>query len=351
MSNLLKTAILILILAPPGYSQERYTLKKDLVIGDDMTGLEFRLSRISDVKTDNEGNIYLLERSNCQILKFNPYGVHLKTIGTKGDGFGEFQEPLQLIVGKDGKLFVRDRRLKRIVIFNSESSYFSMIKFTDLNVIDFYPHGTNRIFFVYKEESSIKIGLFNEDAELVQEIVKLPEYRHVTVGLNKYQVPDYFSGRPFWAFSPDGLIFAGHSKEYVITCYDENGESIRTIEGKFTPQRTKPKEKEWYFQKYKIRDSEKGMIFFPEFKAHFDRILVTPAGDLWVRTINPLLEPENKYEILDSEGNLQGTVGIKGRLCDIRKDFVYVTDQSRFGLPIVVKYKLEKTETDKDKNK
>jgi len=341
------TLLIIILLVFPSilYSQQLFKVKEDLVIGKDLRREEFQLSWVSDVKVDDDGNIYVLDRRHCRLFKFNPYGALITTIGKRGDGFGEFEDPLQMVINKEGKIFVRDKKLKRITVFSADGTYHDLIKYTHLDVVDFYPHGRDKILFVYREEQQLKIGVFNDRSELLKEIIQLPVYKTFTIGVNDYKVPDYFSGRPYWAFSPSGEILAGSTENYKIDIYDTDGKLKKSIERAYTPGKITEKEVEWYIKRYKIRGKERDSIILPEFKTPFDRVYVTRPGENWVRTMKNISEPQKVYDIFNNEGKFISEINIRGTIRDFWKDFVFVTDQSRYGLPIVVKYKIEKKET------
>jgi len=61
---------------------------------------------ISDVATDSEGNIYLLDAQLSEIKVFSPDGEFLRTIGRQGTGPGEFQNAQQMVMLPDGTLGV-----------------------------------------------------------------------------------------------------------------------------------------------------------------------------------------------------------------------------------------------------
>ena len=104
----------------PVYGEILFDLEEDLSIGreDDENYLFYRAT---DVAVDEQDNIYVLEYRNCRIQKFDRNGNYLQTIGKKGQGPGEFERPLQLLLDKTGKIYVKDGR--KIKIFDREGNY------------------------------------------------------------------------------------------------------------------------------------------------------------------------------------------------------------------------------------
>jgi sugar lactone lactonase YvrE len=70
----------------------------------------------SDVASDKDGNIYILDSGNARIQKFGPDGKYLATIGRKGQGPGEFLMPDAMGFDKDGNLVVDDSSQARIQV-------------------------------------------------------------------------------------------------------------------------------------------------------------------------------------------------------------------------------------------
>lgn len=82
---------------------------------DHSTGTTARFSRPTYVATDDQGNVYVADRSNDRIRKISPSGA-VTTVAGSGvnatqDGQGisaSFTDPIALAVGKDGKIYVAD---------------------------------------------------------------------------------------------------------------------------------------------------------------------------------------------------------------------------------------------------
>jgi len=76
-----------------------------------------------DVSFDQFDNIYVVDKGNARIVKFNADGLFVKTWGTSGANQGEFNFPHSIVIDSHDKIFVADRENKRIQIFNLEGKY------------------------------------------------------------------------------------------------------------------------------------------------------------------------------------------------------------------------------------
>ena len=69
----------------PLYGHLPLDLEKDLNLGseDDDAYLFYR---VEDIGVDSQGNIYVLDTGNTRIQKYDDRGIHVRTIGRKGQG-------------------------------------------------------------------------------------------------------------------------------------------------------------------------------------------------------------------------------------------------------------------------
>jgi hypothetical protein len=105
----------------PLYGELVLELEEDLSIGNEEDD-NYLFFRIIDILVDRDDNIYVLESGNVRIQKFDKYGSYLCTIGQKGQGPGEFQSPMQVIIDDEaGKLHVQDGRALKT--FDKDGNY------------------------------------------------------------------------------------------------------------------------------------------------------------------------------------------------------------------------------------
>ncbi|MCK5146040.1 hypothetical protein KAR48_04750 [bacterium] len=101
---------------PQWGNNPKIELQHHLTIGGaDETNKNFIFSRLSDAALDALGNYYLV--ANDCIRIYDAHGQYCRTIGCRGQGPGEFNQPSQLCINTEGDLIVfetRSRRTQRI---------------------------------------------------------------------------------------------------------------------------------------------------------------------------------------------------------------------------------------------
>lgn len=101
------------------------------------------LERPTGVAVSSDGErIYVVDRSdnesdNHRVVIYGKDGTKIKVIGTRGDGEGQFNVPLQAAVAPDGTLYVLDSGNFRVQAFNREGKFLRAFGKAGVNTGDF----------------------------------------------------------------------------------------------------------------------------------------------------------------------------------------------------------------------
>jgi hypothetical protein len=114
---------LVLVAAPlRAQAVPEWRFVQELRIGsenDDPTGF----SDVRGILVDRQGNIWVLEFSTQEIRIFDPSGHHVRSIGRKGQGPGEFIYADGLSMAPDGLVWVHDPQNARFSIFTQDGKF------------------------------------------------------------------------------------------------------------------------------------------------------------------------------------------------------------------------------------
>ena len=122
----------------------------------------------NSIACDDEGNLYILDRGNFRIQKFDTQGNYVATIGRYGLGPAEFVDPTSLNIDSDGRLYIGDRSRKRIIEllpdgyevrrFQFDESSYSYFKLLQLKEFIFpHPESSDSFLFkIYDFEGNLK---------------------------------------------------------------------------------------------------------------------------------------------------------------------------------------------------
>ncbi len=117
--------LLVLILTPANFRQDKKVMAPANILssggGPGEGNGYFQTPR--DIVVDKEGNIYIVDSRNHRIQKFSSEGVFLTTWGKEGDKPGQFKEPCGIDIGPDGNIYVADTWNGRVQIFDSTGKF------------------------------------------------------------------------------------------------------------------------------------------------------------------------------------------------------------------------------------
>ena len=91
----------------PLYGEIAFELEEDLSIGNEEDE-NYMFYGGASINIDSEGNIFVSDRRNYRIQKFDKKGNYLQTIGRKGQGPGEFERFWTAFFGPKDNIYVRD---------------------------------------------------------------------------------------------------------------------------------------------------------------------------------------------------------------------------------------------------
>jgi RHS repeat-associated protein len=79
----------------------------------------------ADVAVDAKGNLYVADKANNRIEKFNEAGEYVSKFGSAGSGNGQFNQPVAVAIDAVGSIWVADKANNRVQKFNEKGEYLS----------------------------------------------------------------------------------------------------------------------------------------------------------------------------------------------------------------------------------
>jgi DNA-binding beta-propeller fold protein YncE len=86
-----------------------------------------QFNRPMGTAVDTSGNVYVVDRENHLVSKFNSKGEYLSQFGSFGSGNGQFKEPRSIAVAPNGHLWVTDFGNARVQEFNAAGEYIQQL--------------------------------------------------------------------------------------------------------------------------------------------------------------------------------------------------------------------------------
>jgi len=246
---------------PPG-QRKRLVFKEELSIGEREGDEKYMFGADVFFNTDDEGNFYVTDWDKRAILKYDPSGKYVRTIGRKGQGPGEFQNLSVARFDHTGALYVTDLGSHRISFFDKDGNFLRQIPipdvFEDLYIGAKGGYVSSRTIRADNEGGMafrIVDGLFNDKFELATEFnvrfssYKAPSGRDSTA-LSRFTagiLSDIaFRPSPMHLVAADGAIYFGYPEDYAIDVYSPDGNKIKTIRRAYDPIKINDRDKEYF---------------------------------------------------------------------------------------------------------
>jgi hypothetical protein len=294
------------------YGELDLGLEEDMSIGNEEDE-NYQFYGAAGILLDSEENILVLDAGNCRVQKFSKNGEYLQTIGSKGQGPGEFLGPSSFYIDGQNNLYVSEQM--KIQVFDRAGEYQKSIP------LDTRIYG----FFIDPQGDIITYTIINRDEGSKKEIIKLDaggktketiaEFSDVeaihpnvegggTLTFKAYHQYNYWpSLYPAWS---GGFIYA-YSSEYKIFGMNSGGELQLVIQKDVSPNTISQEEKNFILKGIDRQAERRGIKLtkenleaacqFPSHRPFFNRILVDDEGRIYVRNAESVLEQSGKAHL------------------------------------------------------
>ncbi len=333
----------------------------------------FMSGYISEFTVDNSGRVYIVSGvpGNLGVYVFNPDGSYLTTIGSYGQGPGEF-EAIGSIDILENELILLDPRLQKFVIYSLDSfektreEVINLQAATRANQISSIARGTDLV-LLENGEMVLEVGIssLNEEMDgrhiyyflLERDGTVNPEKllkvdRHVRYFLPEREgwaipVTKPFNRSSLVSITRSGDFYTAWTEDFLIKKYDSNGLYTQAI--------YYPVEKSSFsIDQIQMADHEHRMIRgeeIPDTWPVLHTMELDDKGKLWVATITES-ETEFTWWVLNRNGELLARFMIPGNrskravisepLITVKNGYFYSHERIlNEGIDRIVKHKIE----------
>lgn len=178
---------------------------------------------VSDLFSDEDGNLYVVEQGNHRVQVFDKNGAFLHTIGKEGQGPGEFMAPIA--GGCFGEnVFVADEDAQQILVFNRKDGSFRYAFKLNGTPSDLCINKSGDLLIGYMASTGKIIHVYNADGVCTASFGKLDD---------KYKALAIFNRICSLTLDNDGNLYVGYHYLNLLQKYNPGGELIGETETKF----------------------------------------------------------------------------------------------------------------------
>jgi hypothetical protein len=329
----------------PIYGQVQLDFEEDLRIGSesDSNALFYR---VQDVGVDTQGNIYVVDMSNCRVQKFDPLGKYLQTIGRSGQGPGEFERPTLIrFEAQTGNIFIKDQT-RRIGIFDSHGAHIRTLTIEG-GFVDFEPISKTGFLAILYRSSDDQLtnfhalGRLDADGKTQNIIAQFPYTIYMERrGQGTLWVSTGYEMSLWLARLTGDSIVYGYSKDYELVVADNDGRPLLKIRRDDSPPKFTTEEKK-----------EFGKLAVPESKPYFFGLLTDTEGRIYVqrnmnlttkRGFGPVATADMTVDVFSRDGYFLCQTTLPANTRAIKGDSVYsyFVDEDK-GLEYAGRFKIK----------
>jgi len=348
---------------PPTWRAERVLRLGSLEGGPEEFG------RIRSLLADADGNVYVADEIAQEIRVFAPDGRHVRSIGRKGAGPGEFGDLYGLAWLEGGKLAAMDPRNARIGILSREGEWLEAIQHFPIfgPMIRLHPLG-DAGFYAPIMDARQDLALARFTADGPRDTIPMPLRpagqtpaglprttaicRQPNGGLHVVTLPEVPMVE--YAFPPPGgTIAVSWTGEYRIAFLTPAGDTLRVVTRERPPLPYTDALYEEGMRPYReLRETHPGLRCEPgeperpSHRAALRHFLFDEAGRMWVEAA---AEDGFVWEVFDAEGRLLGAFSAPPRAADVppyvRDGRLYQVETDDADVQYVVVYRIEGLQT------
>ncbi len=367
--------------APAWTSRTAWTLSPaPVVVLGPRAEPEYRFSRMASATRLSDGRLVVTDRGDLTLRIFDSTGHHLRTIGGKGQGPGEFADigmvtrlpgdSLAVESMRHTSIFAPDGQFVRHVRYGPFAPGLLQVPFVAVlgrfddgtAVVGDFPQGRRAPRGAARWVDSSTLLLVDASGAVVREVGKAPAAAFAaSVGA---PTPLTFGPEMVHA-SVGNRVYMGFGNEFAIREYDASWTLRRIIRRAFTPRPLSGKELDTYVDEWMTmwsketgakRDRERlaqSNAPYPDALPAYSDLLASPAGELWLRDpdltgaaacwcLSATSSAPSRWTVFGADGRWLGEVQMPAQFKPLELGADYVLGQLRdaTGVPQLVMYRL-----------
>lgn len=347
--------------------EDTWRVVEEIRIGNDTTDEAQIFGDIISFDVDAQGRIFVLDFQTQETSVFDSDGAFVHTVGSRGNGPGEFVQALAVDISRNGEIWIMEMLKGRLSIFDPRGSYLRSEPIGNPGVglrpypggFHFLGHYTTYVVSFHEYGMTPEMHRFDQSLTPLDTIA-VPEtsferdaFSHViddgrvSIGAT---IP--FQGSFQWRFSPTGNLWTLFTGAYELVELTPSGETLRRVTREHEPlpvtedDRNEARES---FQRFISQGGRVDWSRIPNTKPVTVAFFCDDEGNLWVmREAEAPGDPGHLFDLFDPEGRYLGELRLPFSLQSdpepiVRNGILYGVTMDELGAPNVVRARIEKS--------
>jgi hypothetical protein len=317
-----------------------FSLEKQLTVDTENNEIaEMGLTDIRHFDIDSEGDIFIANPKAKEnfIFILDKVGNIKSAFGAQGQGPGELQSPLELVVSTNDEIFITERG--KVVVFSNTGQFIK-----DFHIDSEY----QRVIPLNADRYLVIAVKLNDDFSQSFQVLLCSSGMEELKTLDSSKIESFKKAVKVniiptlvvWGKS-DSQVLTGHTDKYEIRVFDFNGQLLKSIEKEYDPVLLSDRDRARYEKNLERYPPDiRGSFFIPDAFPPIRSIVA--LGDEWLfcQTYEPGNEGNSVYDIFDANGEFVGKTELEGYQVKFKGDRVYCLKQKESGYRELVVYRM-----------
>ena len=323
----------------PIYGREVFRLEKELTIGAVEGASEAVFAEVSGVAANQDGRIYVLDAKECRIQVFDDQGKFVRSIGRRGQGPGETQNPRSIRITPQSEIMVRDLQGDLILFYGLEGEFLRAVSTSERSNLS-KPLVDSQGFII--ADYSAPGPVFRRELSKFDSRLE-PVFTIHNLELFELPVMKAFFPEFFWQVTGDDGIIWGFSTRYELRVLDSEGRLLRKITKDYAPVPITDEDKQarMHFLFGGVTIPGGITLEWPEYLWAFGDLSLDEHGRIFLQTFEK--DPDGKrylYDVFDPEGKFIAKIPLPARPQAWKSDKLYLIEEDEEGFQYVTRYRV-----------
>ncbi|MCJ7488060.1 MAG: 6-bladed beta-propeller [Candidatus Aminicenantes bacterium] len=269
---------------------------------------------ISALDVLKDGTVYVLDTKDSRVKAFDATGKFLRAFGRAGQGPGELNQPVGILITPENEVLVEDALNQRLAIFALDGTFSRHISTGKaLGLSGIRMDSLGRIV-----ARSMGLG---EAGKMSMDVKTYDKDLNPKIKLTSFEFPISLQAKinPFSAMNLNyeldgqGFLYFNGQRGYEIKILSFEGQLLKTIGREYDPVAITQKDKDEMLALIPNVSgvNVKDMILFPDYFPPFGNFVLADEGRLLVRTYEKgRAKKEYYWDVFDAEGHYIAKVPI-----------------------------------------
>ena len=214
----------------PLYRSDAVTLKEDLSIGEAQGAKDYTFYEVWDVAVNDDGDIFVMDQADACVKVYAKDGAYLRSIGRKGQGPGELQNPNSLHLIRGSRLVFEDY-IRGLNIFTQDGTFVKFMPTTYFISVLVTPEGRIVAWAntVQSDRPGKEVRVHDDALNQLAAFLFLPDEPRDP------QVVKPFAASFHWALVRGDRLAVGYKEDYEIDVYSLDGVLNTRIRKEYDP--------------------------------------------------------------------------------------------------------------------